>query len=58
MIFGLNPQYHLSNNLSFNIDFSYIYNFFYHRSLDWTLRSSDNRRGVMFTGSLGVSYRF
>lgn len=58
MVVGLNPQYHLSNNVSINLDFSYQYLFFYHRSLDWTLRTSDNRRGSMFTGSIGLSFRF
>lgn len=57
-IVGLNPKYYVSKNLSINLEFNYIYNFFYHRSLDWTLRYDDNRRGVMFNGTIGLSYRF
>lgn len=57
MIAGINPQYHLNNKLSINIDFSYMYIFFYHRSIDWTLRPENDRKGSMFTGSIGLSYR-
>lgn len=55
LIVGLNPKYYVSSNFSINIDFNYSYNFFYHRSLDWTLRSNYNRRVIMFTGVIGFS---
>nr|WP_322624090.1 outer membrane beta-barrel protein [uncultured Flavobacterium sp.] len=51
-IFGLTPQYFISDNISINADWSYIVNFSQHRNYDGYLKHNDKVKS--FTGGLST----